>query len=82
MLAAPLNALIAHCAKGGRFHWEYEHESAFQALVDAVCTAPVLWQPHFEEPFIIDCDASAYAVGTVLQQGGEKGKLHPVAFLS
>ena len=82
MLAAPLNALIAHCAKGGRFHWEYDHESAFQALVDTVCMAPVLRQPRFEDPFVIDCDASAYAVGTVLQQGGEKGKLHPVAFLS
>ena len=82
MLAAPLNALIAHCARGGKFHWEYEHETAFNALVDAVCTAPVLRQPRFEEPFVIDCDASAYALGAVLQQGGEKGKLHPVAFLS
>ena len=82
MLTAPLNALVAHCAKGGRFHWEYEHEAAFNALVDAVCTAPVLRQPRFKEPFIIDCDASAYALGAVLQQGGEKGKLHPVAFLS
>ena len=42
MLAAPLNALVAHCAKGGRFHWDYEHETAFNALIDAVCTAPVL----------------------------------------
>ena len=82
MLAAPLNALVAHCAKGGKFHWDYEHESTFNALVDVVCTAPVLRQPCFEEPFIIDCDASAYALGAVLQQGGEKGKLHPIAFLS
>ena len=36
MLATPLNALVAHCAKSGKFHWEYEHKSAFQALVDAV----------------------------------------------
>ena len=82
MLTALLNALITHCAKGGRFHWEYKHESAFQALIDAVCTAPVLQQPHFEDPFIIDCDASTYVIGAVLQQGGEKGKLHPIAFLS
>jgi hypothetical protein len=82
MLAAPLNTLVAHCAKGGRFLWETEHESAFQALIDTVCMAPVLHQPRFEDPFILDCDASAYAVGAVLQQGGEKGKLHPVAFLS
>jgi hypothetical protein len=30
-LAAPLNVLVVFCAKGGKFHWEYEHESAFQA---------------------------------------------------
>ena len=82
MLAAPLNALVAHCMKGGRFHWEYEHESIFQALIDAICTAPVLCQPRFEDPFIIDCDTSTYAIGAVLQQGGEKGKLHPITFLS
>ena len=82
MLAAPLNALIAHCAKGGKFYWNDELEAAFHALVDAVCTAPVLRQPRFEDRFTIDCDASAYAIGAVLQQGDEKGKLHPVAFLS
>ena len=82
MLATPLNALITFCAKGGKFHWEHEHESTFQALVDAVCMAPVLHQLRFKEPFVIDCDASAYAIGAVLQQEGEKGKLHPVAFLS
>ena len=47
-----------------------------------MCTAPVLRQPRFEEPFIVDCNASAYALGAVLQQEGEKGKLHPVTFLS
>jgi RNase H-like domain found in reverse transcriptase len=81
MLTTPLNALVAHCAKGGRFHWDYEHETAFQALIDVICTAPVLRQLRFEDPFVIDCDTSAYAIGAILQQGGEKGKLHPVAFL-
>ena len=82
LLAAPLNVLVAFCAKGSKFHWNYEHESAFQSLVDTVCMAPVLRQPRFDDPFVIDCDASAYAIGAVLQQEGEKGKLHPVAFLS
>ena len=82
MLATPLNVLVAHCMKGGKFYWNDEHEAAFNALVDAVCTAPVLRQPRFEDQFMIDCDASAYAIGTILQQGDEKGKLHPIAFLS
>ena len=81
-LATPLNALVAHCAKGGMFYWHDEHETAFNTLVDAVCMAPILQQPHFEDQFTIDCDTSAYAIGAVLQQGDEKGKLHPVAFLS
>ena len=82
MLAAPLNALVAHCMKGGKFYWNDKHEAAFNALVDAVCTAPVLCQPRFEDQFTINCDASAYAIGAILQQGDEKGKLHPIAFLS
>ena len=45
MLAAPLNALIAHCAKGGKFYWNDDLEAAFNALVDAVCMAPILQQP-------------------------------------
>ena len=82
MLATPLNALVAHCAKGGKFYWNDEHKVAFNTLVDAVCTTPVLQQPQFKSQFTIDCDASAYAIGAVLQQGDEKGKLHPVTFLS
>ena len=82
MLAAPLNALIAHCAKGGKFCWNDKHEAAFNALIDAVCMAPVLRQPQFKDQFTIDCDASTYAISAVLQQEDEKGKLHPIAFLS
>ena len=66
MLAAPLNTLMAHCAKRGKFYWNDEHEAAFNALVDAVCMAPVLQQPQFEDQFTIDCDTSAYAIGAVL----------------
>jgi hypothetical protein len=62
ILAAPLNALIAHSTQGGKFYWNDKHEQAFMALKDTVCTAPVLQQPQFEDPFIVDCDASAYAV--------------------
>ena len=82
ILAAPLNMLVAHCMKGGKFYWNDEHNATFRAIINAVCTAPVLCQPQFEEQFIVDCDTSAFAIGAILQQGDEKGKLHPVAFLS
>ena len=42
MLATPLNMLVAHCVKRGKFYWTDEHGATFNALVDAVCTAPVL----------------------------------------
>ena len=42
ILATPLNMLVAHCAKGGKFYWNDKHKAAFRALIDTVCTAPVL----------------------------------------
>jgi hypothetical protein len=47
-----------------------------------VVEAPVLTQPNFEEPFIVDTDASAYAIGAVLHQRDESGHLRPIAYLS
>ena len=44
-------------------------------------TAPILRHPDFKCPFIVDTNASAYAIGAVLQQRDEKGKLHPIAFM-
>jgi hypothetical protein len=82
ILATPLNALVAHCIKGGKFYWNDEHKAAFHTLIDAVCTAPVLRQPWFNNQFIVNCDASTFAIGAILQQKDEKDKLHPVAFLS
>ena len=45
MLAAPLNVLVAHCVKEGKFYWNDNHETVFHALVDVVCTATILRQP-------------------------------------
>jgi RNase H-like domain found in reverse transcriptase len=45
-------------------------------------TAPVLRQPDFTKPFVVDTDASAYALGAVLQQEDEDRHLHPITFMS
>ena len=81
-IAAPLNRLIAHTAKGNKFHWGKEEDEAFRSLIKAVTSAPVLRQPNFEEQFVVDTDASKHAIGAVLQQRDEKGHLRPVAYLS
>ena len=53
-------------------------------LKRAVTSAPVLAPPdfsNFSQPFVITCDSSDYAIGSVLSQG--KGQdMHAVAFES
>ena len=58
-----------------------EEESAFHALKEALETAPVLVLPDATKPFVINTDASEYALGAVLQQEHE-GVLKPVGFMS
>ena len=50
-----------------------ERES-FEKLKKALCSAPVLRYPDFEQPFYISTDASGYGLGAVLfQKHGEQG---------
>ena len=43
---------------------------------------PVLIHPDPSKPFIVECDASNYAIGGILFQKDDEGKLHPVAYYS
>jgi hypothetical protein len=55
---------------------------AFEALQEAITTAPVLRMYDPTRPVIVETDASNYAIGGVLSQKDDKGILHPVAFFS
>ena len=81
-IALPLSDLI-RTTVGSRFtdHWKKEQDTAFTALKQALQATPVLALPDPQLPFVIDCDASGYAVGAVLQQDRGDG-LRPVCFMS
>ena len=51
-----------------------EQREAFQRLKDALVRPPVLALPVRNRPYMIDCDASAYAIGVVLLQQQDETK--------
>ncbi|XP_021905112.1 uncharacterized protein LOC110820048 [Carica papaya] len=66
ILARPLTNLL----KKGQFEWTKEAESAFQNLKVAMTITPTLALPNFEEPFIIETDASGCGIWAVLTKHG------------
>jgi hypothetical protein len=72
-IAAPLTAML----KKNAFLWTEDAKTAFQKLKAAVTHAPVLALPNFNQPFVVECDASGVGIGAVLMQDHR-----PIAFLS
>ena len=54
----------------------------FESLKKAFTLAPILAHVDPEKPFIIEADASDFALSSILSQQGDDEKLHPVAFHS
>ncbi|KAF2325569.1 hypothetical protein GH714_030457 [Hevea brasiliensis] len=65
------------CSKKGHFGWNDEAKTAFEVLNQAMTTTPTLAMPNFNEPFIIESNASGDGIGVVLTQHGK-----PIAFMS
>ena len=51
--------------------WTMKHQNAFDALKEALSTAPVLGYPDFSREFILETDASLNGLGTILSQQGK-----------
>ena len=79
-LAMPLTEMTKK-AKPTRVQWTDNGTQAFQALKDALVTAPILATPQFDLPFILQTDASENALGAVLSQNIGDSE-HPIAFIS
>ena len=59
-----------------------EHQEAFDALKEALCTAPVLGYPNFNGEFILETDASLKGLGTVLSQQQKHRSICVIAYTS
>ena len=64
------------------FKWTTKHQDAFDALKEALSTAPVLGYPDFSREFILETDASLNGLGTILSQQGKDGQIHVIAYAS
>lgn len=85
-IAAPLFELLKKEADPNPDRWQIHVQGtpqnhAFEELRAALMTHPVLRLPDFKKPFLVICDASAYAVGGFLAQIHE-GFEHPIAYIS
>ena len=80
-LVLPLTALTRKTSKSP-FVWSMAAQEAFEALKRAFTTAPILQHADPMRPFVLETDASDYALGAVLSQSGRDGLLHPIAYHS
>lgn len=69
--------------RGARLEWTAERLAAVEALKQALCSAPVLSMPNWDQPFILTTDWSCAAIGAVLSQRDPVTQdEHPIAFAS
>jgi hypothetical protein len=80
--------LIHLTKKATPFTWEEAQVKAFKTIKTHMCQNPILHQPDYTKPFFLAMDMSAYGVGAVLLQEGEKHPRktsptkHPIAYYS
>ena len=84
-IAKPLNNLLegeASKLKDEELELTPEALQAFEDLMKACMTAPVLVFADFKKPFRLETDASREGLGTVLLQESDNGLYHLLAFAS
>uniref|UniRef100_A0A0W0FFR7 Reverse transcriptase/retrotransposon-derived protein RNase H-like domain-containing protein n=1 Tax=Moniliophthora roreri TaxID=221103 RepID=A0A0W0FFR7_MONRR len=68
--------------KAQKFEWTMACQITFDLLKKKFLSEPVLLMPDTDKPFIIEADASKWAMGAVLRQQEADGEWHPYGYLS
>eukprot|EP00731_Ephydatia_muelleri_P026537 Em0018g637a len=66
--AAIVAPLVKLTEKGHVWHWSSDCDAAFLQLKERLATSPILGYPVFNQPFMVDTDASGEGLGAVLSQ--------------
>jgi hypothetical protein len=67
--------------KSVQWHWDEPQRTAFNNLKALFTSYPILRNPDPTKRYILDTDASKYAIGAILSQDYPDGR-HPVAYFS
>ncbi|CCO32318.1 Retrotransposable element Tf2 155 kDa protein type 2 [Rhizoctonia solani AG-1 IB] len=78
-IAQPLHNLTQ---KDRPWSWEGAEDKSFQELKRRVTNQPVLVHSDPDKPYFLETDASGVAMGAILSQRLEDGRLHPIAYMS
>jgi RNase H-like domain found in reverse transcriptase len=81
-IARPLTDLLKTKTGPKNFKWTEECMKVVDKLISIVTSDPVLHQLNYDKPFILEVNASQFAIRAILQQEGDDGKLHPVGYYS
>ncbi|SAM05196.1 hypothetical protein [Absidia glauca] len=78
-LTTPITNLLK---KDTKFNWSEQTQQVFKKLKETFTSAPILQLFNPDLPCTIETDASDFAIAGVINQTGEDGILHPIAFYS
>ena len=80
-IAHPLYELTK-CKGKTQFNWQDEHQSAFEQIKSILVSGQVMGHPQSNHQYVLDVDASDYALGAELSQIDNQGNERPIYFAS